>query len=133
LLKYVPSNVISTSDVRFDSKKCTQSCTKQTALVLEVKYDNNVAYNMAISNIAKAGCLGYVRTGAQGIPQVSWIVDLSITSDSDIDMEDVVDGSKILAAYHEFLSIISQSMSNSLPSHCSFDHMIKLKDDKKRL
>jgi hypothetical protein len=59
---------------------------------------------------------------------VSWAVVSSITSDSDVDMEDVVDDSKICAAYHEFLSIVSQSASDSLPSHRSFDHVIKLKD-----
>jgi hypothetical protein len=74
------------------------------------------------------GCLGYVCTGAQGKPQVSWAVVSSITSDSDVDMEDVVDDSKIPAAYHEFLSIFLQSASDSLPPHRSFDHAIELKD-----
>jgi hypothetical protein len=128
LLKHVPSNFFSTGDVRLDSEKCTRSCTKETASVLEVEYDDNVAYDAATSNIATAGCLGYVRTGAQGKPQVSWAVVSSVTLDSDVDMEDVVDDSKIPAVYHEFLSVFSQSASDSLPPHRSFDHAIELKD-----
>jgi hypothetical protein len=67
---------------------------QRTVSVLEVEYDGNVAYDTARSNITMAGCLDYVRTGTQSKPQVSWTVVSSVTSDSDIDMEDVVDDSK---------------------------------------
>jgi hypothetical protein len=86
---------------------------------------------VAISNIPMAGCRGYVPTSAQGKPQVSWAVVSSVTLDSDVNVEDIVDDSKIPTAYHEFLSIISQSLSDSLPPHCSFDHAIELKDGEK--
>jgi hypothetical protein len=46
----------------------------------------------------------------------------------DIDMEDVVNNTKICAIYHGFLSILLQSASDLLPIYCLFNHVIKLKD-----
>jgi hypothetical protein len=130
LLKPVSSNFFFTSDICLDSKKCTRSWTEQIASILEIEYNDNVTYDAATSIVATASCLGYIRTGAQGKPQVSWAVVSSFTSYSDVNMEDVVDDSKIPAAYHKFLSVFWQSVCDSLPAHHSFDHAIAVKDGK---
>jgi hypothetical protein len=59
---------------------------------------------------------------------VSWAVVSAVTSDCNVDMEDIVNDSKILSAYHEFLSVVEQCARDSLRPHCWFDHAIELKN-----
>jgi hypothetical protein len=96
-------------------EKCTY--TKQTPSVLMVKYNDNLAYDTVKSNIAMAGYLDYVYTGGQGKLQVSWVIVSSAILDCNVEMQDIVDNSKIFIIYYEFLSIFLQSISDLQPIH----------------
>jgi hypothetical protein len=81
-------------------------------------------------NIAISGYLGYIDTSTQGKLQGIWAIVSLVTLNNDVDIESVVDDSKIHTIYYKFLSIFSQSASNQLSTHCSFDHTIEQKDSK---
>jgi hypothetical protein len=84
-------------------------------LVLDIEYDDNIAYDGAMSSESKVGYLGYVHNNIQGMPQVTWAVVSSARMDVVQDAGEVVDSNHIPECYHEYLSIISQRTSDALP------------------
>ena len=128
LIKHEPSHFFTTSDIRFESKNCTRNCTHHTVAVLDIEYDDNVAFDGAVSSKSKVGCLGYVHNNIQGKTQVSWAVVSSARMDIVQEAEEVVDSNRILECYHEYLSVFSQRTSDALPPHRSFDHSIEVKE-----
>jgi hypothetical protein len=84
------------------------------ALVLELTYDDNLVYDVATLNIAKASYIGYICTSAKSKPQGISIFFSLVTLDINIIIENIVHNRKIRDIYHKFLNIILPSTYNLL-------------------
>jgi hypothetical protein len=92
-----------------------------------VTYNDNVLDNIAILNISTGVDLGYILTNAESKCEVISAIVSSITLNTDIDINDIIDTSKIHTLYHKLISIFLQSISNSLLTDYVFQPVIDLK------
>jgi hypothetical protein len=73
------------------------------ASLVEIIYNNNITYDIAILNRAIVCYQDYIHISAQHKRLPTWVLVFLVTLDNDITMEDIVNNSKILTIYYEIL------------------------------